>query len=257
FDRTMPEEINRIVTDSLADLLLCSEPAGVENLRREGTAAERVELVGNVMIDTLRRFHADALDRPLLKELGLLPGGYGVVTLHRPANVDDPTQLESLMGVLTSVAKQLPLVFSVHPRTAERLQRFGLRDRLADTGLVLLGPQGYVDFLCLTSQSKLIVTDSGGLQEEATALGVPCLTMRPNTERPITVDEGSSTLVGADCELLQSLVEAVMEGDYPVGARPTLWDGNAAHRIAAALARTFGLASRYRERRGTPIPLSA
>jgi UDP-N-acetylglucosamine 2-epimerase (non-hydrolysing) len=236
FDRAMPEEINRIVTDSLADMLLCSEPAGVENLRREGRTGKEIHLVGNVMIDTLLGYVEKAQNRAILEELNLLPGGYGVVTLHRPANVDDPNQLRQLMQLLLDVSKQLPLVFAVHPRTARALQDTAWQSRIDQSQILMLGPQGYLDFLALTSQAKLVMTDSGGLQEETTALGIPCLTLRPNTERPITIDEGTSTLVGNDLDQLRLCVEAILEGDYPTGRCPELWDGRAGQRIARILA---------------------
>ncbi|NUQ61875.1 MAG: UDP-N-acetylglucosamine 2-epimerase (non-hydrolyzing) [Pirellulales bacterium] len=237
FDRSMPEEINRIVTDSLADMLLVSEPAGIDNLLREGHAEEHLHLTGNVMIDTLRRLLPKARNRDALERIGVARGEYGVVTLHRPANVDEPATLAQLLEVFVDVSHDLPLVFPMHPRTKARLEQSGLWDDLdAAKGLVVLPPQGYLDFLCLTSQAKVIITDSGGLQEESTALGIPCLTARPNTERPITVDEGTSTLVGSDPALLRQCLRAVVEGAYKQGRCPALWDGNAAPRIAAVLA---------------------
>jgi UDP-N-acetylglucosamine 2-epimerase (non-hydrolysing) len=241
FDRSMPEEINRIVTDSLADLLLCSEPAGVENLRREGRTGREIHLVGNVMIDTLLENVEKAQNRSILEELNLLPGGYGVVTLHRPANVDDPHQLRRLVRVLVEVSRQIPLVFAVHPRTARALEEAKLQCSSADSQILMLGPQGYLDFLSLTSQAKLVMTDSGGLQEETTAIGIPCLTLRPNTERPITISEGTSTLVGSDVDQLRDGVEAILDGDYPNGRCPELWDGRAGQRIARILADALAL----------------
>ncbi|MBY0589591.1 UDP-N-acetylglucosamine 2-epimerase (non-hydrolyzing) [bacterium] len=241
FDRSMPEEINRIVTDSLADLLLCSEPAGVENLRREGRTGREIHLVGNVMIDTLLENVEKAQNRSILEELNLLPGGYGVVTLHRPANVDDPNQLRRLVRVLVEVSRQIPLVFAVHPRTARALEEAKLQCSSADSQILMLGPQGYLDFLSLTSQAKLVMTDSGGLQEETTAIGIPCLTLRPNTERPITIYEGTSTLVGSDVDQLRDGVEAILDGDYPNGRCPELWDGRAGQRIARILADALAL----------------
>lgn len=233
FDRTMPEEINRIVTDSLADLLLVSEPAGMENLRREGHAEEEMSLVGNVMIDTLKRLLPQARRSDTLERLGLRAGAYGLVTLHRPANVDTPESLGPLLDVLIETAKKLPLVFPIHPRTRQRIERFGFSEKLdAAQGLLQLGPAGYLDFLALSSQSKLIVTDSGGLQEESTVLGIPCLTARPNTERPITVTQGTSTLVGSDAERLRAGLNAILDGTYKTGNCPELWDGHAAERIA-------------------------
>ncbi len=232
FDRSMPEEINRIVTDSISDLLLVSDPAGMDQLRREGHPAERIHLVGNLMIDTLLHSLAKARKLPLLEQRGLTAGGYGVVTLHRPSNVDDPQTLAAVLEVLGEISGDLPLVFPVHPRTAARLNEFGL-DEVFDEhpGLVRLPPLGYLEFLALTSSAKLIVTDSGGLQEEATALTIPCLTMRENTERPITVEEGSSTLVGNDAAALRDGLQHVMAGTYDVGRCPELWDGKAAERM--------------------------
>lgn len=236
FDRTMPEEINRIVTDSVSDLLFVSEPAGVENLLREGHVAHNIHLVGNVMIDTLMQMlpRANELDVP--GQMGLLANQYGVVTLHRPANVDNFSVLEGLMEVLVEVAVDIPLVFPIHPRTQERLFQSGLRARLDQArGIYLLSPLGYLDFLSLTSQARVIITDSGGLQEESTVLGIPCLTLRPNTERPITVDIGSSTLIGDDPEKLRRHLMEVLNGQYKSGSCPELWDGHASQRIAKLL----------------------
>lgn len=236
FDRRMPEEANRIVTDSLSDLLLVSEPSGVENLIREGHPEDRIRLVGNVMIDTLLRQVALAEKRSILKQLELDSGTYAVVTAHRPSNVDDESTLQGLLKVLIGVSEQLPVVFPVHPRTHARLVSFGLLDQLqAAPGIRLLEPLGYLDFLALTSQSRVIVTDSGGLQEESTALEIPCLTMRENTERPVTVTQGTSVLCGASPELLEKNLQAVLEGTYKRGRCPELWDGRAAERIVAEL----------------------
>lgn len=236
FDRTMPEEINRLVTDAISDLLLCSEPAGVENLLGEGHDESSVHLVGNVMIDTLLTQVERAKSQSTLERLGLNQGDYGVVTLHRPSNVDEKSTLSGLLAVLTEISERMPLVFPVHPRTRARIDAFGLTSILESSPAVkLLDPQGYLDFLCLTSQARLIVTDSGGLQEESTALGVPCLTMRANTERPITCDGGTGTLIGSDAEALRANLEAVLEGDYKQGVCPELWDGKAATRIADVL----------------------
>jgi len=236
FDRSMPEEINRIVTDSICDLLLVSEPAGVENLRREGHADGQVHLVGNVMIDTLLWLLPKAKARDTLAQNGLTADRYGLVTLHRPANVDTPETLGALLDVLIEASKELPLVFPIHPRTQQRIDQFGLADRLQRApGLLPLPPAGYLDFLCLSSQAKVIVTDSGGLQEESTVLDIPCLTARPNTERPITVDQGTSTLVGNDPEALRHGLQEVLTGTYKQGQCPPLWDGQAAQRIARIL----------------------
>ncbi len=238
FDRTMPEEINRIVTDSISDMLLVSEPTGVENLFNEGHTPDQIHLVGNVMIDTLKKMlpQASSLDGPGRLELDA--GSYGVVTLHRPANVDNPQVLSGLVDVLVEISAELPLVFPIHPRTAERLDRAGLRSRLDDAaGMRLLKPLGYLEFLSFTSQARVIVTDSGGLQEESTVLGIPCLTMRPNTERPVTVEVGSSTLLGSDAAKLRQNLVKVLAGGYKKGRCPVLWDGQAAGRIAELLTR--------------------
>ncbi|NQT13205.1 MAG: UDP-N-acetylglucosamine 2-epimerase (non-hydrolyzing) [Planctomycetes bacterium] len=236
FDRSMPEEINRVVTDTVADLLLVSEPSGMRNLRREGHPDHHLHLVGNVMIDTLLALLPKAQARDILDRYGLESGRYGVVTLHRPANVDSPEILRSLLKVLAEVSRRLPLVFPLHPRTEERIDRFGLTDVLSQAARILQLPAvGYIDFLALTSQASVIVTDSGGLQEESTALGIPCLTVRSNTERPITVEEGTSTLVGNEPNCVWDAVCAVLDGAYKRGRCPTLWDGQAAGRIARIL----------------------
>ncbi len=233
-DRTMPEEINRIVTDSISDMLLVSEPEGLDNLKQEGHDPSHVHLVGNVMIDTLLHQLAAARELDTLQRLGLASGEYGIVTLHRPSNVDQLETLEPLIDVLVDISKDLKLVFPIHPRTKARLETFGLMEKLESApGFVIQGPMGYMEFLALTSQSKVIVTDSGGLQEESTALGIPCLTMRENTERPITVEQGTSTLIGSDADKLRRYLEQVLGGTYKKGSCPELWDGKAAERIAA------------------------
>ncbi|MCP4512055.1 MAG: UDP-N-acetylglucosamine 2-epimerase (non-hydrolyzing) [Fuerstiella sp.] len=236
FDRRMPEEANRIVTDSLSDLLLVSEPSGIDHLTKEGHPQDRILLVGNVMIDTLLHLVKQAAERPLLTDLGLEPKSYAVVTAHRPSNVDQPETLKGLIDVLVGVSEMLPIVFPVHPRTKARLESYDLLKELeAAPGVTLLEPLGYLDFLCLTSQSRVIVTDSGGLQEESTALQIPCLTMRENTERPVTVTEGTSVLCGSDPRLLDDHLRAVLNGTYKSGRCPELWDGKAAERIVAEL----------------------
>jgi UDP-N-acetylglucosamine 2-epimerase (non-hydrolysing) len=237
FDRTMPEEINRIVTDAVADILLVSEPTGLDNLMREGRPLDKIHLVGNIMIDTLRWLLPKAQEGDTLGRLGLSPRGYGVVTLHRPSNVDSPETLRRLLRVLVETSDELPPVFPVHPRTDRRLEQYGLRTQLdAAKDLICLPPLGYLDFLALTSQAKVIITDSGGLQEESTALGIPCLTARENTERPVTVNEGTSTLVGNDPAKLRQGLRSVLKGTYKTGKCPELWDGHAAPRIAEILA---------------------
>ena len=236
FDRQMPEEINRIVTDGLSDMLLVSEPEGVANLKNEGHTDEDIHLVGNVMIDTLLRQVEQAKQRPTLADAEVQAGQYCLVTLHRPSNVDQPETLGPLVDVLTEVSEDMPIVFPVHPRTQGRLASFGLQEKLESAGGVTLqGPLGYNDFLALSSQAKVIVTDSGGLQEESTALLIPCLTMRENTERPITVTEGTSTLCGSDAAMLGHCLKQVFAGTYKQGTCPDLWDGKAAERIVEAL----------------------
>lgn len=237
FDRTMPEEINRIVTDSISDLLLVSDPAGVDHLRREGHADEKIHLVGNLMIDTLMHSLQKAKQTSVLEELALESGKYGVVTLHRPSNVDDAATLGAIIEVLAEISERLPLVFPIHPRTKARLEEFGLMDRLKKKApqILALPPKGYLEFLALVASAKVVVTDSGGLQEETTVLSIPCLTMRANTERPITVEQGSSTLIGNDADKLKEQLETVLAGVYDVGTAPVEWDGKAAQRVITAL----------------------
>jgi len=236
FDRDMPEEINRLVTDAICDRLLVSEPAGVENLRREGQPAERIHLVGNVMIDTLERFLPEARRRAAAARLGLEPGGYALLTLHRPSNVDASSDLDTLIERLDQVQQRLPLYFPIHPRTRARLAAGGRMQRLsALPRLHLAEPVGYLDFLSLMVDARVVLTDSGGIQEETTVLGVPCLTLRDNTERPITCEQGSNRLVGARGDELIPALDAILSGSGPGGSRPALWDGRAAGRIMRVL----------------------
>ena len=243
YDRTMPEEINRLLTDQVADRLYTTERSAEANLLREGIAAERVCFVGNVMIDSLLDNRAQARDAgQTLREHGLdpallkHPAGYGVVTLHRPSNVDDAESLSALMQVLAEVAAQLPLVFVLHPRTRANLERFGLSGLLDPQRVATLPPQGYLEMLGLMAPAALVLTDSGGLQEETTALGVPCLTLRENTERPITVDQGTNTMVGRDRSAILRGVSEIVAGRGKRGRVPELWDGRAAQRIADDMA---------------------
>lgn len=229
-DRRMPEEINRLVTDSVASRFFASEPAAVSNLLSEGKDAASIHHVGNVMIDSLVRLLPAAKRRKAWRDHGLRPGQFAVATLHRPANVDDPRRLQLLVDALQRIGKRVPILFPVHPRTRRRLR--GLRP---DPGLRLTPPLGYLEFLSLMSQSRLVITDSGGIQEETTALGIPCLTLRETTERPITVTMGSNTLVGSDLALLEAKTEDVLAGRYKAGRCPPLWDGKAARRIATIL----------------------
>ena len=237
FDRGMPEEINRILTDSISDLLFCTEQSGVENLRREGVASEKVHLVGNVMIDTVLRHRARAEASTLLEELGLAAGGYAVLTLHRPANVDDPVVLSQLLDAIEVVQRDLVVVFPAHPRTRAQLEG-DLAARVASLdGLRILEPVGYLDFLKLMSSARLVLTDSGGIQEETTILQVPCITLRESTERPITVDVGSNQVVGRDPQRILAAYRGVLSGEDEGGGIPPLWDGRSAARIVEILRR--------------------
>jgi UDP-N-acetylglucosamine 2-epimerase (non-hydrolysing) len=242
-DMSMPEEINRLVTDSIADWFFVTEPSGVAHLRREGKPDSAIHYVGHVMVDNVL-FQANKLadlDTRHFEGASFKAQHkrYGVVTLHRPSNVDDPVALASVAGALKEIAAELPLIFPVHPRTRAKLDEFGI-----DLGprITLAGPQGYMAFLNLWKDAVLVLTDSGGLQEETTALGVPCITMRTTTERPVTVDEGSNVLAGTDPHAIVGAARQVLRGAGKQGRRPHLWDGRAAERIVAILARTLGTA---------------
>jgi UDP-N-acetylglucosamine 2-epimerase (non-hydrolysing) len=238
FDRTMPEEINRLVTDRLADILLTPSTDANENLRREGVPEERIHLVGNVMIDTLRRHLPMAtLDR-IQDRVRVEAKRYAVVTLHRPSNVDHLETFRGILECLAAVAKDMPVVFPVHPRTRQRIADMGLAE--AARPLTLMDPLGYIDFLSLTSNARVILTDSGGLQEESTALGIPCLTLRENTERPATVTEGTNRVVGVDPTRILAGYRAALN-DTTSARIPALWDGRTSERIAAVLAPALGL----------------
>jgi UDP-N-acetylglucosamine 2-epimerase (non-hydrolysing) len=233
-DKYMPEEINRIVTDRLADLLLTPSRDADANLRAEGTPEERIHFVGNVMIDTLRRHLPMATRERVRERIGVVDGRYAVLTLHRPSNVDDRETFGSILEAVRRVAATMPVVFPVHPRTRNRLREFGLEGGLQ--GVIVTEPLGYIDFLALSSHASLILTDSGGLQEESTALAIPCLTLRENTERPVTVTEGTNRVVGTKTKDIVAGIEAALTS---TSARrtPELWDGHAAERIAAVLTR--------------------
>ena len=241
FDREMPEENNRVVVDQLSDLHFITEQGGEANLLAERIAPDRIKFVGNVMIDTLY----DGLDRAIpaadtFATLGApasfreaAAAGYGFATLHRPSNVDDPEKLTRLIAALTSVSERLPLVFAVHPRTRAIVEKAGLADKLKAPGLLACEPLAYLASLGLMREAKVVVTDSGGMQEETTALGVPCITVRDNTERPITIAEGTNTLIGADPAKILPVVEDILLSGGKRGRKPALWDGKAAERIAA------------------------
>ncbi|MFC0169584.1 non-hydrolyzing UDP-N-acetylglucosamine 2-epimerase [Pseudoduganella danionis] len=238
-DLTMPEEINRLVTDSITDWFFVTEPSGVEHLAREGKPASAVHYVGHVMVDNVL-YQAAKLAQS--GDQTLDPNGfkaaqagarYGVLTLHRPSNVDDPVTMARIAEGLREISAELPLIFPVHPRTRANLDKFGI-----DLGphVMLVGPQGYMAFLNLWKDAAVVLTDSGGLQEETTALGVPCVTIRENTERPVTVDEGSNVLVGTDPQQMVAQVRLILSGQGKQGRRPALWDGKAAERIVTILA---------------------
>jgi UDP-N-acetylglucosamine 2-epimerase (non-hydrolysing) len=241
----MPEEVNRIVTDRLADVLLTPSEDADENLRGEGVAAAKIHLVGNIMIDTLMRHLPRAtLDR-VADRVRVEPRQYAVLTLHRPSNVDEPETIRRILGALSTIAQDLPIVFPVHPRTRERLRSFGFE--ALPSGVLVTDPLGYIDFLSLTANARLILTDSGGLQEESTALGIPCLTLRENTERPITVTHGTNRVVGTDpARILAGYNDALSTSN---GARcPPLWDGHTGERIATVLEQFLGVGRPFQGR---------
>jgi len=232
----MPEEINRVVTDSISDLLLVSEEAGIENLRREGISDRRVQFVGNLMVDSLLFHLEEARRAPLARNLGVVDGQFGLVTLHRPANVDNPDKLALLLRALNRIAEDIPLYFPVHPRTKDKLVGLPLKSRIT-----LLESLGYVEFLSMMIRSAVTLTDSGGIQEETTALGIPCLTLRDNTERPITVSLGTNRLAGTTLDTITACWQE-FKRDPKQGRRPPLWDGHTAERCCEAIARHFQIA---------------
>ncbi len=258
FDREMPEEINRVLTDQIADLLYTTERAAGDNLLREGIAAERIRLVGNVMIDSLLQHRLRAV--PPVTTLASAgqsatcvsdAAGFGVVTMHRPSNVDEPNALREALSILSEVSRRLPLVWPVHPRARGNIERFGLASLMADSRIALLPPQGYLEMLGLLAGARLVLTDSGGIQEETTALNIPCLTMRENTERPITVEQGTNTLVGRNRQRTLECADEILRSGGKRGRVPELWDGHAADRIARDLSASLGLSSR------TPMAVNA
>ena len=242
FDRTMPEEINRLLTDQICDVLYTTERSAADNLRREGISLERVHFVGNVMIDSLLASLQYAVPPSVVfarngADTALLGGerGFGLVTLHRPSNVDEQGSLAQALAILGEISQELPLVCPLHPRTRERIERFGLWRMIDARRMVVLPPQGYLETLGLIKDATLVITDSGGIQEETTALGVPCLTMRENTERPITVEQGTNVVVGRDRTLIRRCVAEILAAGGKRGRVPELWDGRASERIAAHL----------------------
>ena len=235
FDRRMPEEVNRVLTDSISDLLFVTEPSGLENLKHEGVDDGKVHFVGNVMIDTLLRNRERASQSAILSTLGLQPKGYAAVTLHRPSNVDCAETFGGILTALDDVCADMPVVFPMHPRTRNNMAKMGLAERVeAMDQLKLIEPLGYLDFLKLMSEAAIVLTDSGGIQEETTILQVPCLTLRENTERPVTITQGTNRMTGSDPNEILTAYRAV-RADPPTGRTPELWDGKAAERIVDCL----------------------
>jgi UDP-N-acetylglucosamine 2-epimerase (non-hydrolysing) len=235
-DRSMPEEINRLLTDSISDLLLTTSEDADENLRQEGVTGSKIKFVGNVMIDSLFYNLERSKSSKARENLDLNDKDYAVLTLHRPSNVDEETTFSRLLDALVSISEKLPVIFPVHPRTKANLEKFGFGERVENSNIRLIEPLGYLDFMNLYSGAKLVLTDSGGLQEETTALGIPCLTLRENTERPITIELGTNILVGTSTEKIKQAAFEVLENSAPRAAKiPPLWDGHAAERICDAL----------------------
>jgi UDP-N-acetylglucosamine 2-epimerase (non-hydrolysing) len=251
FDRSMPEEINRLLTDAIAEYLFVTEDSGRENLLREGVDGGKIHMVGNVMIDSLEQCRPVWERADVVARLGLPRGDYGVVTLHRPSNVDDPATLRGLVKALAEIGRRIPLVFPVHPRTQRRLEAMEAEtESLGASGARYLAPLGYLDFIALVAGSRLVLTDSGGLQEETTALGVPCLTLREQTERPVTVARGTNRIVGTSPDRIVPEALRVVSEPRQVFPRPPLWDGHAAERIVGILRDAFPVIAPARARRG-------
>lgn len=240
FDRSMPEEINRIVTDALTDLLLTPSEDADRNLLHEGIAEHKIRRVGNIMIDTLFHFLPLADKRTILQKHNLVPKNYALVTLHRPSNVDDPDRLRSIMDALFVISDWLPVIFPLHPRTLKNLTSLGILDNYSHkNGLILEEALGYLDFQKLMKESKLVITDSGGIQEETTVMNIPCITLRENTERPITVELGTNELAGHDVDLLLSVARKAIEGNWKKSTIPPLWDGKTSSRAVSAIREAF------------------
>ena len=254
FDRSMPEELNRIVTDHLSDYLFVTERSGRENLLREGVSQDKIFLVGNVMVDTLLKHRERARGCGIREKLGLAMEPYGILTLHRPSNVDDPKTLEQILDTLNEVAKELPIIFPCHPRTRQQLDKSGSKYLTTFTtikgGVKVIDPLGYMEFLSLMSEARLVLTDSGGIQEETTVLGIPCLTLRENTERPVTIEQGTNVLVGTSPYRILAAATKALNGRSPKGQVPDLWDGNAAHRIADILQKKMASPTQYEQSLG-------
>jgi UDP-N-acetylglucosamine 2-epimerase (non-hydrolysing) len=235
-DRSMPEEINRVLTDAISDLLFVSEPSGLENLKREGIDESKIKFVGNVMIDTLNAHRKRADESEILKTLNLKPHNFAVITLHRPSNVDEPETFKGLIRAFEHIVQKMDVVWPIHPRAAKMMQENDLGSSLKQNPKILMTePLGYLDFLKLMTEAAVVLTDSGGIQEETTILGVPCLTLRHNTERPVTIEKGTNTLVGNDPEAVIAAFDRCTVNPAPAGVIPDLWDGKAAQRIIQAL----------------------
>lgn len=236
YDRTMPEEINRVLTDQISDYLFTTERSALENLRREGIDESKVFFVGNVMIDSLRQHQGKAARSDILERLQITPQNFVLVTLHRPSNVDDAGMLKRLLDALCGLSLRVPVVFPVHPRSRKKIEEFGLGERVAENpNFRLVAPMGYLDFLHCMSNAGVVITDSGGIQEETTVLGVPCITVRDNTERPVTTTEGTNVIVGRDPKAMLGEAVAALDGRGKSGSLPELWDGNASQRIVDIL----------------------
>ena len=239
FDRAMPEEINRVLTDTISDLLFVTEPSGLDNLRREGIDDDRVHHVGNVMIDTLLACRERSTKSDIHRQLGLSAGSYALATLHRPSNVDDRETFGGILDALETIGQDMPVIFPIHPRSKNNLESLGLRDRVEGmTNLRLVEPLGYLDFLKLMSDAAVVLTDSGGVQEETTILNVPCLTLRANTERPVTISQGTNRLTGSDPQAILEAYREIRQSPPRTASPPHLWDGRAAERIVSILTGT-------------------
>ncbi len=236
YDRSMPEEINRLLTDSISDYLFVTERSGLENLEREGIPSKKVFFTGNVMIDSLVHYLPKAAKSNILRKLKINDSKFILLTLHRPANVDSQQFLEQLVSFLNNLSEKRPIIFPIHPRTNKNLQEHNLISKLSEN-VLLTDPIGYIDFLCLTKNAELIITDSGGIQEESTYLGVQCITVRDNTERPVTVDVGTNQLIGTELNNVEAAAMSILDGYKKKGSIPELWDGKAAERIVDILVR--------------------
>lgn len=246
FDRSMPEEVNRVVTDVLSDFLFTSERSANDNLRNEGISGDKIYFVGNVMIDTLLRQRKHALSLQVPERYGLIDNQYALLTLHRPSNVDSKSILKGLLEAVEYLQQHMPVLFPSHPRTQKQLDMFGLTTQLeAFENLRIVPPLGYLEFLGLMSRSQLILTDSGGIQEESTILGIPCLTLRESTERPVTVEVGTNQIVGTEPARIMAAIDSILDGKVKSGNQPELWDGHAAERIVHLIHQEFGHQDAY------------